>query len=440
MLDDKAGVDLAAPDERGWPGWREFEIAEKRPESETITSFVLRPRDGGPVAPHRPGQHLTLRLEIPGRPPLRRSYSISCVPNDRAYRISVKREPFGVASNWLHASAGIGTVLKAVSPRGIFLLDNAGNRAVVLLSAGVGLTPMMSMLETLHERFPEPQVQFVHCTTDGSTHAFGNRLQEIVASSPGFTKHLFYSRPRETDRVGRDYDRAGRIDLGWVRENTPIGEADYFICGPRAFMRTLVTGLVEAGVPRTRIHVEFFGPVEDLLDEETGTQDAAAPESAAVAPSLVGAATPVGSEIGEGDIGQALLDSAADAVIASDLEGDIIYWNPGATRIFGFEAAEALGRPLDIIIPEPFRQRHWDGYRQTVETGESRYGAGDLLAVPGQHKDGHRISLEFTIVLMKDGDGQVVGMASSLRDVSKRFEETKALRKQIAELTKKAAS
>jgi nitric oxide dioxygenase len=294
---------------------------------------------------------------------------------------------------------------------------------------------MMSMLETLHERFPERQAQFVHCTTDGSTHAFGDRLREIVASSPGVTKHLFYSRPRETDLAGRDYDHSGRIGLDWILRNTPVGDADYFICGPRAFMRTVVAGLVESGVPRTRIHVEFFGPVEDLLDDEAGSPDATAPLTA---PSLVGAATPVGSEIGEGDIGQALLDSAADAVIASDREGDIIYWNPGATRIFGFEAAEALGRSLDIIIPEQFRQRHWDGYRQTVETGESRYGAGDLLAVPGQHKDGHRISLEFTIVLMKDGDGQVVGMASSLRDVTKRFEETKALRKQIAELSRKA--
>jgi len=133
-------------------------------------------------------------------------------------------------------------------------------------------------------------------------------------------------------------------------------------------------------------------------------------------------------------IGEALLASASDAIIASDRDGRIVFWNPGATRIFGFSEAEAVGQSLDIIIPEPFRARHWAGYANTVATGQSRYGAGDLLAVPGLHKDGHRISLEFTIVLLKDADGLVTGMASVLRDVSKKFEETKALRLQLRDL------
>lgn len=131
-------------------------------------------------------------------------------------------------------------------------------------------------------------------------------------------------------------------------------------------------------------------------------------------------------------IGDVLMESAADALIASDAAGDIVLWNPGAARVFGFTEAEAVGRSLDIIIPEPFRARHWEGYRETVASGRSRYGAGDLLAVPGLTKDGRRISLEFTIALMKDGGGAVTGMVALVRDVSARFEEMKALRKQLA--------
>lgn len=131
-------------------------------------------------------------------------------------------------------------------------------------------------------------------------------------------------------------------------------------------------------------------------------------------------------------MGEALIDSAADAIVASDAEGVIVLWNPGAERVFGFTEADALGNSLDIIIPEPFRARHWEGYRHTVATGQSRYGAGDLLAVPGLTKDGRRISLEFTIVLVKDDSGAVKAMVSMLRDVSARFDELKTLRKQVA--------
>ncbi|WGD32364.1 PAS domain S-box protein [Ancylobacter sp. WKF20] len=130
-------------------------------------------------------------------------------------------------------------------------------------------------------------------------------------------------------------------------------------------------------------------------------------------------------------MGATLIDSAADAIIASDRAGDIVLWNAGAARIFGFTEAEALGQSLDIIIPEPFRARHWEGYHETVASGESRYGAGDMLAVPGLHKDGRRLSLEFTIALMKQ-EGRVTGMVASLRDVTARFEETKALKKKLA--------
>jgi PAS domain S-box-containing protein len=127
-----------------------------------------------------------------------------------------------------------------------------------------------------------------------------------------------------------------------------------------------------------------------------------------------------------------LVRDTADAIIYADAEGRIGFWNAGAERIFGFSSAEAIGKPLDIIIPKSLRERHWNGYRETVRSGKSRYGAGDVLAVPALRKDGTRISVEFTILPFHDRDGRTLGMAATLRDVTKRFDEVKALRASLA--------
>jgi PAS domain S-box-containing protein len=131
-------------------------------------------------------------------------------------------------------------------------------------------------------------------------------------------------------------------------------------------------------------------------------------------------------------LGEALLHSAADAIIATDRDGRITFWNPGAERIFGFTAADAVGRSLDLIIPENLRARHWAGFRHTMATGTSRYGHGDLLSVPGLTKEGARISVEFTIVLLRDGMRAVTGTVAVMRDVTKRFEEVRELKRRLA--------
>jgi PAS domain S-box-containing protein len=135
-------------------------------------------------------------------------------------------------------------------------------------------------------------------------------------------------------------------------------------------------------------------------------------------------------------IGDAILSAQSDAIIAADKEGAIIFWNPGAERIFGFGRAEALGRSLDIIIPARLRKRHWDGYRRVIESGESRYGQGDVLAVPGTAKDGRQLSLEFTIVPLRDSSRGLIGLAAIMRDVTERFGETRALKRKLADMTK----
>lgn len=131
----------------------------------------------------------------------------------------------------------------------------------------------------------------------------------------------------------------------------------------------------------------------------------------------------------------AILAAAADAVVVTDRDGIIQVWNPGAERIFGHRADEALGQSLDLIIPERLRARHWEGFRRVMATGESHYGAGDLLSVPGVRKDGQRISLEFTIVPLKDEQGRMWGLAAVMRDVTSRFEEIRGLKKKLAEAT-----
>lgn len=137
-------------------------------------------------------------------------------------------------------------------------------------------------------------------------------------------------------------------------------------------------------------------------------------------------------------LARALLGTSSDAIIAADKDGIVRLWNPGAERIFGYTSEDAIGQSLDIIIPERLRKRHWDGYQQVMQGGESRYGHGDILAVPSIRKDGAGISVEFTIVPLTDEAGLLNGVAAIMRDVTKRFEEVRALKRKLADAAKTA--
>jgi len=137
-------------------------------------------------------------------------------------------------------------------------------------------------------------------------------------------------------------------------------------------------------------------------------------------------------------IAKAIMRSSSDAIVAADRDGIIRYWNPGATRIFGHAESEAIGQSLDLIIPERLRQRHWNGYRRTMETGESRYGEGELLSVPAMRRDGATVSIEFTIVPLRDAEGRMTGIVSVMRDATARFEEMRSLRRKLAEAARPA--
>lgn len=256
--------------EGGWSGWREFTIEAAWPESEIIRSFVLVPADGGSVLRHRPGQYLTFALEVPGAGLLKRNYSISSGPNARSYRISVKREarpgtPPGLVSNWLHDHAGPGARLRVAPPAGDFVLDETSDGPVVLLSGGVGLTPMMSMLESIAQSGDGRPVWYIHGARDKRVHAMGDHARDLAAQARNVTVRAYYEAPEAGDVAGRDYDEAGFISVDWLAENTPTGEATYYLCGPRPFLRAYVSGLARKGVPLHRIRYEFFGPADELL-------------------------------------------------------------------------------------------------------------------------------------------------------------------------------
>ncbi len=256
----------------GWNGWRDFVVESVTPESETIRSFVLVPADGGPVLRHEPGQYLGFLVDLPGRGVMKRNYSISCAPNDRAYRITVKREaatahPAGLVSNWLHAEAKAGTVLKVAAPAGDFFLDRESAEPVVLVSGGVGLTPMVSMLESIAAETPERSAWFVHGALNGRVHAMREHVRGLVANQASLSAHIVYAEPEPQDRPGEDFDREGLITAEWLVANTPSERATYYLCGPKPFLAALANGLARAGVPAERVRFEFFGPADELLDE-----------------------------------------------------------------------------------------------------------------------------------------------------------------------------
>ncbi len=251
--------------EGGWTGWRDFVVAEKIRESAVITSFVLRPKDGGAVIPHKPGQYLTFRLDLPDAPNEKRNYSISAGPNGESYRISVKREDLGAASRFLHDQIRIGDILQATPPAGDFFLADQPTRPVVLLSGGVGVTPMVSMLEHIAKEHPALEAHFVHGALNSGVHALDDHVRALAKDHGGVTVTTFYDKPLPSDRAGQTHDVDGFITLDWLKTNTPFADADFYLCGPKAFLKAFVQGLTAAGVPADRVHYELFGPTDEAL-------------------------------------------------------------------------------------------------------------------------------------------------------------------------------
>ena len=244
-----------------WSGLRPFRIAEVVRESRSIASFALEPVDGEPLPAFRPGQFLTVRVQPPGAPrALLRSFSLSAAPDARRYRFSVKREPGGVVTPHLHDRAEPGDVIEIGAPRGLFTLDPArGDEPVVLLSAGVGATPVLAMLEGLAAAGSRREVWWIHGARNRAEHAFATAARRHLAALPRASSHIRYSRPAASDVPGRDYDAEGRVTLEVLKELGVPPAADYYLCGPTPWMRDLSAGLLTQGVAPGRLHTEIFG-------------------------------------------------------------------------------------------------------------------------------------------------------------------------------------
>jgi ferredoxin-NADP reductase/MOSC domain-containing protein YiiM/ferredoxin len=248
-----AGLTTASPPP-AWAGFRPLRVTAITPESSTITSVRLADPDGTPVPAPRPGQFLTVRLSSG----LIRSYSLSGRPGAAEYRISVKREPHGAASGYLHTQVHPGDLIDAAAPRGTFVLSPAPT-PVLLISGGVGATPVLAMLHALAAERSPRAVWWLQAARDGAERPFATEAAALLADLPRAHSHVCLSRPGPADRLGVDYDSAGRISADLLRTLKFPPDAEAYLCGPAAFLTDVATALTSAGLPADRIHTEIFG-------------------------------------------------------------------------------------------------------------------------------------------------------------------------------------
>lgn len=252
----------------GWDGFRNFVVDKKVVESDVITSFYLRPEDNEEIASYTPGQYISIKLAIKGEKFTHiRQYSLSDVPSKDYYRITVKREvgtsnPDGVVSNYLHGEVREGDVVQISAPAGNFTLDTQKETPIVLLSGGVGITPMMSMLSTLIDIQSKRDIAFIHAAVNGNTHALRDEVNEL--SRDNVQIFYFYSAPTKEDYQNNYFDVEGFVTTEWLRDNISVTDADFYFCGPVPFMKAMNGALKQLGVESERIHFEFFGPMGDL--------------------------------------------------------------------------------------------------------------------------------------------------------------------------------
>ncbi len=241
------------------PGFRSLRVARIEPASSSAVSLVLEPTDGRPLTAALPGQFVVVRLR-PGTdaPPVLRSYSLSDLPGADHYRLTIKQEPHGIASTYLSTQLRTGDVLDVSEPRGAFTLRQ-GDLPVVLLSAGVGVTPVMAMLHELAAQASVRPVWWITGARNGREHPLSREARDLVAVLPNARSHVQYSQPDTADRLGFDFDAVGRLTPAVLDELGVPRESDFYLCGPPAFLADFTAGLANSSVAVDRVHTEVFG-------------------------------------------------------------------------------------------------------------------------------------------------------------------------------------
>ena len=247
-----------------WPGFRQMRVATIHKESESVTSFVLVPADKQSLSLFQAGQFVVLRLIIdPGKAPVLRSYSLSDLPAAHHLRISVKSELKGIGSSFLCDRTREGDVLDVSAPRGSFTL-RASQSPVVLLSAGVGATPVMSMLHALASEKSQREIWWIYAARNRVEHPFAEESRSLLKQLSRGRGYIVYSRPAATDQVGTDFDAAGHIDAALLKRIGVSQGSDFYLCGPSSFLQNMRDGLQTWGVPADNVHTEIFGALESI--------------------------------------------------------------------------------------------------------------------------------------------------------------------------------
>ena len=247
-----------------WPGFREMRIEHIRKESERVTSFLLVPIDGQPLPVFGAGQFIVLRLHVdPDKAPVLRSYSLSDLPGADHFRISVKSESNGIGSSFLCNRAREGDVLDVSAPRGSFTL-RPGENPVVLLSAGVGATPVMSMLQALATERSQRQVWWIYGARDRANHPFAEESRLLLKQLSRGRSYIVYSRPAAIDEPEMDFDASGHIDAALLERIGVSRNSDFYLCGPSSFLQNMRDGLGNWGVLDDDVHAEVFGALEGI--------------------------------------------------------------------------------------------------------------------------------------------------------------------------------
>jgi len=258
-----AGLATTSPPP-AWAGFRSLKVTAIHPEGESVISIRLEDPAGEALPAAGAGQYLTVRIKPDdGKRSILRNYSLSGPPDAGYYRIAVKREPHGAASGYLHTRLALGDQLEIGAPRGTFILD-ATQAPVLLVSAGIGATPVLAMLQTLAEQHADREVWWLHGARSGRDHAFAAESRELLASLPNVRTHVCYSRPGSEDREGRDFDSVGRLTASLLASLEPPRDAEAYLCGPASFMEEISAALAAMGIDASRIHTEPFGPAAAL--------------------------------------------------------------------------------------------------------------------------------------------------------------------------------
>jgi ferredoxin-NADP reductase/MOSC domain-containing protein YiiM len=247
-----------------WPGFRRMRVANINKDSDSVTSFFLKPIDGQPLPVFQAGQFVVLRLLVDtGKPPVLRSYSLSDLPVADHFRISVKNELNGIGSSFLCNRTQEGDVLDVSAPRGSFTL-RPSQSPVVLLSAGVGATPVMSMLHALAAERSQREVWWIYGARNRVEHPFAEESRSLLKQLSRGRGYIVYSRPATTDQVGADFDAAGHIDIPLIEKVGVSQGSDFYLCGPSSFLQNMRDGLRNWGVLAGNVHTEVFGSLEAI--------------------------------------------------------------------------------------------------------------------------------------------------------------------------------